>query len=139
MRNRWRYAIGTLAIPSIIGGIAVLDSHPNLAYALFVFAGISFIWGIWPLVFRKHQKKRTSQKVITQTPLPKINYEKLREVTPQDKKAIELMDIRMTGTHGHMDLTGLLSDRASGIPLNDLIEKPCSKCGVQRNKRGKRV
>jgi hypothetical protein len=53
MESRWRYATGVLALPCIIGGINVLDTHPIWAYTLFVAGGISIIWGIWPLLTHK--------------------------------------------------------------------------------------
>ena len=55
--SRSRWAIGVLAIPCIIGGIFMLDTHPLWAYILFGFGVLSIVWGIWPLIRRKRQTK----------------------------------------------------------------------------------
>ncbi|HUX49021.1 MAG TPA: hypothetical protein VMV76_07720 [Dehalococcoidia bacterium] len=45
----------------------------------------------------------------------------------------------MSWNHGHWDIEGLISDRASGIPLNELMGRPCSRCGVARNQKGRDI
>lgn len=134
-----RFIIGSVSIPLAVGGFAMLDSHPLVAYFMFTVAGIAFIWGVWPLLFRKRRRKPASHTITHQTPLPRINYEKLKDITTEDKKLIQSMGMRMMTIHGHMDLMGLSSDRANGVPLNELMEKACSECSVPRNKRGRRV
>ena len=136
-----QYIMGVLAIPIAIGGLPMIDTHPSMAYSMFAIAIVLGIISICILVFRKRRKisKRTvnyqRQKPL---PLPAINYEKLDSVTAQDKKFIETMGIRMMGTHGHEDLLGMMSDRANGVPINDLMSKVCSKCGIPRNRRGRK-
>jgi hypothetical protein len=83
-------------------------------------------------------RKATSHASPQQAPLPTINYTKLGSVTSEDKKLIQLMAVNMKSVHGHMDLTGMVSDRANGMPLDELMLKECSKCGVPRNKKGRK-
>ncbi len=140
--ERVHFGVGVVAIPIISVGFTMLDTHPLIASILFVVGGGAFVWGIWPFVFHKKRRKaKSSPRTMERQsePLPTINYEKLDSVTPQDKKVIGSMGTRMFLLHGHQDLTGLLSDRANGISLNDLMAKPCSVCGVVRNKKGRNV
>jgi hypothetical protein len=59
----------------------------------------------------------------------------LDDVPSQDKLLIQAMAMDMAIVHGHLDLDGLLADRASGIPLNELKRQPCSVCGVPRDRK----
>lgn len=61
MESRERYVIGAICIPCLIGGVFLLDSHPIWAYALFATAGVSLIWGIWPLFFKVSQVSRSTK------------------------------------------------------------------------------
>ena len=61
----------------------------------------------------------------------------LDTVTRQDRLLIQGMAVSMITTHGHMDLIGLLADRASGIPLNELMTRNCSDCGIPRNQKSR--
>lgn len=137
-QNRLHFYIGAVAIPLAAVGFAMTDTHADIAKILFVVAGIAFVWGVWPFIFCKRHKKHISRASTSQTSLPTINYEKIGKVTSQDKELIQTMNIRMMATHGHMDLTGLMSDRANGVDIDELMSKPCSLCGVSRNKRGRR-
>ena len=60
----------------------------------------------------------------------------LEGIPPKDANLILAMSIEIDVVHGYNDLTGLLADRASGVPLNELKTRPCSQCGVPRNQRG---
>jgi len=63
---------------------------------------------------------------------------RLEDISQGDALWIVARSIEMQTFHGHDDLLELLADRASGIPLNELMTKPCSRCGISRNKkRGK--
>jgi len=70
--------------------------------------------------------------------LPKTNYEKIDSVSQKEKDLIAHIGFRMMDTHGHLDLAGMLSDRANGRELNDLMFKPCHVCGVIRNQRSRK-
>ena len=89
------------------------------------------------LLIRAHRSKvgqkqeLDSQKAISIKP----QEGSLDTVTIQDRLLIEGMSLDMTITHGRMDMLGLLADRASGIPLNELIARPCSRCRIPRNQR----
>lgn len=96
----------------------------------------NFVWGIWPFVFRKHRKKTKTHCVTPQrVQLPKTDYTKLDSVSQKEKDLIGHIGFRMMDTHGHLDLTGMVSDRANGVELNELMFKPCHICGVIRNQR----
>ena len=136
--DKIQLAIGSIAVPLAIAGVAMLESKPIITYILFGIAAIAMVWGVWSYIFKRRRKQSKSIKPIRQNPLPKIAYDKIQNVTPEDKKVINSMMARMFSVHGHLDGDGLMSDRGSGIALNDLMEKPCSKCGVPRNRRGKR-
>ena len=59
-------------------------------------------------------------------------------VTSQDRRFIlSQLAMPMVWQHGHMDIGGLLADRASGIALNKLMVRNCSQCGIPRNKKAK--
>ena len=57
MEERYRFAIGALAIPCIIGGIFLLDTHPVWAYVLLAAGVLSIIWGLWPMIKRRRFQK----------------------------------------------------------------------------------
>jgi hypothetical protein len=59
----------------------------------------------------------------------------IESVSAQDKRFITSLTLGMTLRHGHLDLKGLLADRASGIALNKLMSRECSKCGLPRNRK----
>ena len=136
-KDRIHLGIGAVAVPIAIGGVFMLDSHPLIAYTMFAVAGIAFIWGIWPFLFRKRRKKIKSRIASKKVQLPKVDYTKLDTVSQEEKDLISHIGMRMMDTHGHLDLVGMLSDRANGVDLNDLMFKPCSICGVIRNQRSR--
>jgi hypothetical protein len=60
----------------------------------------------------------------------------LDSVSLADKYFIISLSIGMSINHVHGgDLQGLLADRASGVPLNELMTRECSICGIPRNKK----
>jgi hypothetical protein len=59
-------------------------------------------------------------------------------VSSEDRRFIVSLCMDMIIQHGHMDLNGLLADRASGTSLNQLMAKECSVCGIVRNIRSNR-
>ena len=70
--------------------------------------------------------------------MSKTDYTKLDNVSQEEKDLIGDIGLRMMDTHGHLDLTGMLSDRSNGVELNDLMFKPCHICGVIRNQRSRK-
>lgn len=63
----------------------------------------------------------------------------LDSVSLSDRYLIIALSISMGINHKHGgDLVGLLADRASGVPLNELMTRECSVCGIPRNKKSKR-
>ena len=138
-QDRIHLGIGAVAVPFTLGGVVMMETHPVIATVLFVGAGVAFIWGIWPFIFRKHRKKTKKHATPQRVQLPKTDYTKLDGVSQKEKDVISHIGFRMMDTHGHLDLTGMLSDRSNGVELNDLMFKPCHICGVIRNQRsGKR-
>jgi len=72
-------------------------------------------------------------------PVVQLQEGSIDTVTLQDRRFIRLeLSVPMQWRHGHMDTEGLLADRASGVPLNELLARNCSRCGVPRNKKGRR-
>jgi hypothetical protein len=59
----------------------------------------------------------------------------LESVSPEDRNFIYHYNMEMRFQHGHSDPYGLAADRASGVPLNELMSKNCSRCGEPRNKK----
>jgi hypothetical protein len=59
----------------------------------------------------------------------------IESVTSEDREHIIYLIRDMKIIHKHSDLTGLIADRASGIPLNELMQRNCSRCGQPRNKK----
>jgi hypothetical protein len=62
---------------------------------------------------------------------------RLNNVSLQDRLLIQSFALQMIFTHGHQDLKGLLADRASGVPLNELMVRECQVCRMPRNQRSK--
>ena len=116
----------------------MIDSHPLIAMTLFAIAGVFFIWGILPFIFRKHRKTIKTYIAPKRVQLPKTDYTKLDTVSQEDKELIGHIGFGMMETHGHLDLTGMWSDRSNGVELNDLMIKPCHICGVIRNQRSRK-
>gem|GEM_PF-4337746 len=59
----------------------------------------------------------------------------LEAITEEERALIARWSLDMMLNHGHEDYNGLLVDRASGIPLNKLMKRKCSKCEIPRNKK----
>jgi len=131
--DRIHLGFGSVAVPCALGGVVMLDTNPLIATVLFVAGGVAFLWGIWPFVFRKHRKKTKKHTTPQRVQLPKTDYTKLDNVSQKEKDLIGHIGLRMMDTHGHLDLTGMLSDRANGMELNELMFNPCHTCGVIRN------
>lgn len=63
----------------------------------------------------------------------------LDSVSLSDRHFIIGLSVRMGINHKHGgDLQGLLADRASGVPLNELMTRECSICGIPRNRKSNR-
>ena len=50
---------------------------------------------------------------------------------------IQQLNRQMQEIHGHSDIWGLQNDILNGIDTNELLERNCMKCGIQRNQKGK--
>jgi hypothetical protein len=89
---------------------------------------------------QEENDKQRQESVRQETTSIKPQEGSLDTVTSEDRRLIMSMAMDMLLTHGHMDLTGLLADRASGVPLNELMTRNCSEsgCGIPRNQRVKR-
>lgn len=68
MENKWHYIIGAICIPCVIGGITLLDSHPNWAYALFFIAAVAIFWGVYPVLFKRASMSKATD-ITPKTPL----------------------------------------------------------------------
>lgn len=87
----------------------------------------------------KRISAKLSEKVreIQETMKPKDGT--LESVTPKDWDIIKRWSMEMIHNHGHDDNKGLLADRASGVDLNELMSKNCSRCGKPRNKKSNKL
>jgi hypothetical protein len=135
--DRIHLGIGAVAVPCAIAGVAMIDMQPLMAKVLFGVAGVAFVWGAWPFIFRRRRKRTKSHATTQRIQLPKTDYTKLDSVSQEEKDLIGHIGFRMMDTHGHLDLHGMLSDCANGVEINDLMFKPCHICGVIRNKRSR--
>jgi len=110
-------------IPAIIGWPIVAI----LGFAAFVLCDIGI---------RKKEYEKTQNREVQHTQTRQIiepQKGSLDSVSSQDRQFIVLLATTMTHEHGHMDIQGLLADRASGIALNELMARNCSRCGCPRN------
>lgn len=136
------------AVIAIIFNIEQLDlAGQRIVYLNYVFIGL-FVAGLLALYINSEKvKKEIGQNVYEQVRkdievLGMKGKETLKgrmdDISPGDADLIVLMDIEMGWKHGHDDVTGLFADRASGVPLNELMGRNCSQCGMPRNKKSKR-
>ena len=60
---------------------------------------------------------------------------RLEDLSKKDVAFIKVLSEQMEAEigHGHGDILGLLADRASGVPINELINSNCSICKKPRN------
>jgi len=136
-----RTALVLEIIASLIGIITNMRSMGFLGLSLPTCNAIVFFALIvgFALLFwdDNNLEKRISSKVdekiteIIKTMKPKDGT--LESITPQDWEIIRKWSLEMILNHGHDDNKGLLADRASGVLLNELMLKNCSKCGEPRN------
>lgn len=117
-------------------------------YTLIILLGFGLsmmVWGIIEWARKTRQQKQTIE-LLKQERTEAIKsdlFGKLKttgraeDISQGDIDVILLMSIELEGRHGYNDFTGLLADRASGVPLNELKTRPCSQCGIPRNQRGK--
>ena len=82
--------------------------------------------------------RETTESAETRTVTPEPQEGSLDTVTGEDRRFIVSLCLEMAIQHGHIDFNGLLADRASGVPLNQLMSKECSVCGIARNLRSDR-
>ena len=143
MRNFWLSpkTVG-FAIPLLMGVALEIGGWVNHAVAYTLFT-VSFIWLVFALFYwRKYRKDETQLALLAESIQPNLLKKlktagRLEDISQGDALWIMARSIEMQASHGHNDLLELLADRASGVPLNELMTKPCSHCGVPRNLRGK--
>jgi hypothetical protein len=83
------------------------------------------------------QKQQPDKEKVGRQEIPNIEPQggSLDTVTAQDRTLIRSIAVGMILKHGHTDLWGLLADRATGVPLNELMTRNCSECGIPRNQK----
>jgi hypothetical protein len=117
-----------------------------LGYSNYVFIGLFFLGFLAIYVNSEKMKRDIQDKVYEQV---KKDIEVLKPIEPlkgsldsissADRWFIVSLSIEMGLRHVHGgDLQGLLADRASGIPLNELMARNCSVCGIPRNNQSKK-
>lgn len=129
------------AIPLLVGVALEVGGWVSHAISYTLFA-VSAVWLVCALIYWRRRRENILTQEAIKTDLTEA-LEKLKAtgrvegISQGDIDVILLMSIELEGRHGYNDFTGLLADRASGVPLNELKTRPCSQCGVPRNQRGK--
>jgi hypothetical protein len=132
------------AIPLLVGVALEIGGWVNHAVA-YAFFAVSFVWLVFALAYwRKHRKNEAQLEVLAEAIKPDLLEKlkatgKLENISQGDALWIVARNIEMQARHGHDDLLELFADRASGVPLNELMTRPCSQCGIPRNQRGKQI
>jgi hypothetical protein len=135
------------AIIAIIVNIEHLElAGLGVVYLNYIFIGL-FVAGFLLLYINSEKvKKEIEHKVYAQVRKDiealglkgnEVLKGRIDDVSSGDRDLIVLMDIEMGWKHGHGDLTGLFADRASGVPLNELMARNCNQCGMPRNEKSK--
>lgn len=62
---------------------------------------------------------------------------RLENISPLEADWIIAKSLEMTWRHGHEDFFQLLAEIADNAPLSELMTKPCSRCGIPRNRKSK--
>jgi hypothetical protein len=132
-----------------IGGTTLFEIIPILTQtqALFITIIAFVLAGICLYKADLFDKKHPKTEQIVHNNEVKNNDKKypdgcLENVSPEDRKLINKFgrDMILEYFHGHDDIDGMLADRANNVPLNELLDSPCSICrnGTLRNQRLKR-
>ena len=107
----------------------------TIVFLVFVVGFVALFWSDKNLEKHIYNKVMTNITKSLETTKPQEG--SLNSVSSQDRRLILSFSKEMIVQHGHMDFFGLLADRASGVPLNELMLKNCSICGEPRNKQSK--
>ena len=126
----------------LVGGALQIGGwvSPPIAYA---FLSAAFVWTICSVIYWRSHRRDEAQLALSAESIKPGLLEKFKatgrveDISQGDIDVLFLMSIELEGRHGYNDCTGLLADRASGVPLNELKTRPCSQCGIPRNQRGK--
>jgi len=129
-----------ITMPPIVLNIAII-----VLIVLGVVGFVMVILGIREWARKTREQKQTIEilsQEYTEAIKPKILKKlkatgELDDVSLADSNWIVVKGIEMIAFHGYNDFMGLFADRASGVPLNELMTRPCSYCGIPRNQRGK--
>jgi len=62
-----------------------------------------------------------------------------KRLTGDDQIALMNLNRQMNALHGHDDYFAIRADYKSGIDMNDILKRDCTRCGRPRNKRGKHL
>jgi len=137
MRN-WIFALeGINAVLGIAVGINQINQVPELlglpigawfmiVYAIFAIGCFILFWS------DKTLENSIYAKVMVSINNGKQAQEKI-DLTPHDRIFLEGLSDQMFIQHGHSDSNGLLADFAERVPLNELLNRPCSICRQNRN------
>jgi hypothetical protein len=134
MRN-WFYLLeGINVVVGIVAAIKGLGSNWILiTYAVFMVGLIVFF------ATDKTYWEKVYDKVLTKVKddLSKIKQQKgtVESISLEDREFIYHLHSDMELRHGHSDIFGLTADRASGVLLNNLIVRECTRCGMPRNEK----
>jgi hypothetical protein len=126
----------------LVGGALQIGgwTSPPIAYVLLAAA---FIWTVCSVIYwRSHKRDDAQLALLAESIRPGLSKSlkatgKLEDISRGDALWIMGKSILMQNSHGHDDFWGLTADRASNVPLNELMARPCSQCGIPRNQRSK--
>jgi hypothetical protein len=134
-------AVGLLAIAvGVLQGMYPVIS-PIIGWLIVAALGIA-AFVLCAIGIRKEESERSEKqnREVGQTQERRViepQKGSLNNVTLQDRELIQSWALDMLFKHGHEDFKGLLADRASGIPLNELMSKNCSECESPRGQKSK--
>jgi hypothetical protein len=150
--------VNALKSPAVISGIGTLIltiaiffaqggfQNMNLWYIVgFVVGAGLIIYGLVKEVSKEKLQDVAVQSlgnVVTKESLTKTlkgvkRTGKLENISPLETDWVIAKTLEMTWAHGHDDFFQLLAEIADDIPLSELMARPCSRCGIPRNKKGR--
>jgi len=136
MPKWWDTSAGAWGLSFIglgVGAVVSYITSPQVGIPI----GIAItLTGIFLIIRARHTKAQREDIAGTLEQLRIAG--RLEDVSPQDANLILLMSIDLEARHGHNDITALLADRASNVPLNELKTRLCSQCGIPRNQKSKK-
>ena len=130
------FICGVTGVTSLFGVDASLPLPIGLGLMFLCFSIAQYL--AYRDLYNQKKEAQSSNPIIKEVRVIEPQEGSFDSVTTQDRQfIISQLAVPMIWQHGHMDIEGLLADRASGIALNKLLVRNCSQCGTPRNKKSK--